>query len=346
MAKTATGRNAEPRIHIGLLGYDGCSAWIVAGSLELFELASVLSARIHGDRRIEFKARVVSPLAPTVSATGGIRFSAIRTTGQFSVLIVPPIWHKSQNDLIGRLQVLKPLLHKMPSMARRSRVLASACSGSVLLAEAGLLDGRSVTTCWWLKDWFRLRYPNIDLQTEALVIADGSTWTAGAGSAYVHLCLRIIEQFGGSELAGIVARFALAELNRETQAPFFLSQFQRWPADEVIDAVREYVHSHVDSSINIADAAAAANVSPRTLFRRFHGLTNRTPLDFIREAKIERAKHLMCVTHNSVELIASQCGYVDVTSFRKLFHSAVGMTPGEYRKRFGIARTDPKPMLS
>lgn len=341
MAKTATARITGSRIRIGVLGYDGCSAWIVAGSLELFELASVLSARMHGDKKVEFEACVVSPLARKVTATNGVRFSTVRPTARYSVLIVPPIWHRSESDLLRRLCQLKPLLLRLHSMARTTKVLASACSGSVLLAETGLLEGKYATTCWWLRDWFRLRYPNIHVRAEELVIMDGSTWTAGAGSAYVQLCLRIIEKFGGPELAGIVARFALAERNLETQAPFFLNQFERWPKDEVIEAFRKYVQSHLESSINMTEAAAAVNVSPRTLFRRFQKLTNRTPLDLIKEAKIERAKHLLCVTHNSIDVITSQCGYEDVSSFRKLFHKVVGMPPGEYRKRFGMVRTAP-----
>jgi transcriptional regulator GlxA family with amidase domain len=101
--------------------------------------------------------------------------------------------------------VMQPSLAKLRALAQRSRLVTSACSGSVLLAEARLLERKTATTCWWLRDWFRHRYATVNLRPERLIVVDGATWTAAAGSAYMHLCLKIVGSFGGEQLATMVA---------------------------------------------------------------------------------------------------------------------------------------------
>ena len=336
MAKTANTASKRSTVNVGVFAYDKCSAWIVAGILELFELANVLAGRLdHDVKRRLFHVRVVSAAGPAVLAPRKIQFRTLRYHGTLDVLIVPPIWHTSTEDLVVALRVMRPSLAKLRALAERSRLITSACSGSVLLAEACLLEGKTATTCWWLRDWFGRRYAAVNLRPERLIAVDGATWTAAAGSAYIHLCLKIVGSFGGEQLATRVAQFMLVEPNRETQAPFLLPELQQPQSDEFVESVRKFVCSHLDRSFDLAEVAFAANVSPRTLFRRFQKLTNMTPLDFVQEARIERAKQLLSRTSDSVDAITPRCGYDDVSSFRKLFRKRVGLTPGEYRKRFG-----------
>jgi transcriptional regulator GlxA family with amidase domain len=335
MAKIAMPGSRHSTVNVGIFGYDRCSAWIVAGILELFELANVLGGRLdHDARRRVFQVRVVSAGGPAVTASHKIQFRTFRYRGALDVLIVPPIWHTSTENLVAALRVMQPSLAKLRALAERSRLITSACSGSVLLAEARLLEGRTATTCWWLRDWFRRRYAAVNLRPERLIAVDGATWTAAAGSAYIHLCLKIVGSFGSEQLAATVAQFMLVDPNRESQAPFLLPEFQESKSDELVESVRKFVFSHLDRSFNLAEVASVANVSLRTLFRRFQKLTNMTPLDFVREARIERAKRLLSQTGDSVDAIAPQCGYEDVSSFRKLFRKQVGLTPGDYRQRF------------
>jgi transcriptional regulator GlxA family with amidase domain len=336
MAKAATYDSGPSMVSVGVFGYDDCSSWIVAGILELFELANVLGVRLERDaRRRLFHVRVVSAGGGAVLASHKIQFRTLRHHGALDVLIVPPIWHTSTEDLVAALRVMQPSLAKLRALAQRSRLVTSACSGSVLLAEARLLERKTATTCWWLRDWFRHRYATVNLRPERLIVVDGATWTAAAGSAYIHLCLKIVGSFGGEQLATMVAQFMLVDPNRESQAPFLLPEFQESKSDDLVESVRKFVFSHLDRSFDLAEVASAANVSLRTLFRRFQQLTNMTPLDFVREARIERAKRLLSQTRDSVDAIAPQCGYEDVSSFRKLFRKQVGLTPGDYRKRFG-----------
>jgi transcriptional regulator GlxA family with amidase domain len=334
MAITASRTKSPTKVRIGVFVYDGCSAWIVAGILELFEIANVVALR-QGREAVTFLAQTVSPFGTPAIATKQIRFESIHPRVPLDVLLVPPIWHQSTAHLMESLKRLGPTLKRLPALCDRSRLVTSACSGAVLLAETGMLEGKAATTCWWLTDWFKKRYPNVLLWAERLLVTDGQTWTAAAGSAYINLGLRIIESFGGKELSRMTARLLLAEPNRETQAPYASPGFVNSDTDGPLSLLNSFVFKHIEDPISISDLASAAHMSVRSLFRYFEKHKGITPLEFVQVMRIERAKQLLELTHESVDSITPKCGYEDVSSFRKLFRKRIGMTPKQYRDRFG-----------
>lgn len=335
MAISAKADERSSEIRIGVLVYDHCSAWIVSGILEAFQLANVLVARLAHCKRFAFTLRTVSPLGGTVTATSGIRFDAVRPARPLDVLVVPPIWHQSRGDLVRALAHLAPIWGGLPALARRSRLVTSVCSGAVLLAEAGLLDNKTATTCWWLSEWFKTRYPGVCLTPDRLIVVDGQTWTAAAGSAYIHLCLRIIEWMTGSELSALTAKFLLVEPNRDTQAPYLSPSVEVADSEGPLACLEAFVLEHINRPIRLSELASAANMSLRTMFRYFEKAEGITPLEFVQIIRVERAKKLLELTREPIDSITPQCGYEDVSSFRKLFRKRVGMTPKEYRQRFG-----------
>lgn len=339
MAYNAKNARSQKRdIRLGVLVYDGCSAWIVAGILEAFELANAL-AGVGPVKRppIRFEVCTLSHRRETIVAASGAEFRAVASSGTLDILVIPPIWHRSISDLSSALSRLAPVIRHLPAFARRSRLIASACSGSILLAEAGLLQKKTVTTCWWLADWFRARYPAVQVAHDRLIVADGNTWTAAAGSAYVHLCLKIIESFAGKDLSTMTARFLLVEPNRETQAPYFSSQIATADSGP-LSSLEKFVLKRITHPISLSELASAAHMSLRTLFRYFKKAKGTTPLQFVQGIRIDHAKSLLERTDEPVDWIAPKCGYEDVSSFRKLFRKRVAMTPKEYRQRFGNTR--------
>jgi len=298
----------------------------------MFQIANVVARRAEPAKRITFLAQTVSPLGAPVTATSQVRFEPIRPRAPLHVLAVPPIWHDSAAHLVQALEHLSPTLRRLPELCERSRLVTSVCSGAVLLAETGMLERKTATTCWWLSDWFRTRYPNVLLSPERLIVADGQTWTAAAGSAYIHLGLRIIEFFGGKELSATTAKFLLVEPNRGTQAPYLSPGFAN---DHALRLLNTFLLNHIEDPIRVSDLASAAHMSVRSLFRYFEKTKSITPLEFVQAMRMERAKQLLELTAESVERVTVKCGYEDVSSFRKLFRKRVGMTPKEYRRRFG-----------
>ena len=213
MAKSDTAR-------IGVFAYEGCSAWITAGLVELFAIANVAIAGLERPPRLRFGGSVVGRLHRPVEGSHGVRFTPQPRRRRYDAIIVPPLWCESRSDLERRWLKLKREVAALRELSRRSGIMASACSGAVLLASAGLLEKRRATTCWWLAEWFQRQFPDTHLVPDQLVTIDGNRWTAAAGSAYIHLGLELVREFAGDNIAASTARLMLVEPRRGSQSPF------------------------------------------------------------------------------------------------------------------------------
>ena len=328
MAKTVT---------IAIVGYAGCSAWITAGLLELFAIANNARATL-GERAASvprFDCHIVGRVRGAVSSSHGVRFTAHAIRRRYDAAIVPPVWCESLADLEVQARRLRSESSFLAGMARRSKIFASACSGAVLLAQAGLLTGRRATTCWWLVNWFRRTFPDIEIAPERLVMRDGDRWTAAAGAAYMHLALDLVREFAGEPLAAATAKLMLVERRRGSQSPFLQPHAPATPADSEIERATRYLQQHSGKRLAIAGICRALAVSERTLARRFKASLGMSPLSYLQSQRIGRARQLLESSTLPLERIVEQCGYEDISSFRKLFARQVGMTPREYRLRFG-----------
>jgi transcriptional regulator GlxA family with amidase domain len=328
MAKTVT---------IAIVGYPGCSAWITAGLLELFSIANNARATL-GDRAsatARFDCHIVGRSRRHVRSSHGVLFTAHAIRRRYDAAIVPPLWCESLADLEVQARRLRSENSFLASMARRSRIFASTCSGAVLLAQAGLLNGRRATTCWWLVNWFRRTFPDIEMAPDRLVMRDGDRWTAAAGAAYMHLALDLVREFAGEPLAAATAKLMLVERRRGSQSPFLQPHAPPAQADSEIERATRYLQQHSGKRLAIAGVCRALAISERTLARRFKTTLGMSPLSYLQSQRIGRARQLLENSTLPLERIVEQCGYEDVSSFRKLFARQVGMTPREYRLRFG-----------
>jgi transcriptional regulator GlxA family with amidase domain len=254
---------------------------------------------------------------------------------RYDVAIVPPVWCESLGDLEAQARRLRSENGFLVQVARRSKIFASSCSGAVLLAQAGLLTGRRATTCWWLVNWFRQSFPDIEMAPDRLVMRDGDRWTAAAGAAYMHLALDLVREFAGEPLAAATAKLMLVERRRGSQSPFLLPQSAPTQAGSEIERATRYLRQHSGEKLAISRVCRALAVSERTLARRFKASLGMSPLTYLQSQRIARARQLLETSRLPLDRIVEQCGYEDVASFRKLFARQVGMTPREYRLRFG-----------
>jgi transcriptional regulator GlxA family with amidase domain len=331
MAKTVT---------VAIVGYPGCSAWITAGLLELFAIANnaraTLGARAAATAR--FDCHIVGRSRRPVRGSHGVRFAAHAIRRHYDASIVPPVWCQSLADLEVQARRLRAENAFLVQMARRSRIFASTCSGAVLLAQAGLLSGHRATTCWWLVNWFRQTFPDIEMAPDRLVMRDGNRWTAAAGAAYMHLALDLVREFAGEPLAAATAKLMLVERRRGSQSPFLMPRASQ-TGSEIggfdIGRATHYLRQHASKRLAIAAVCRVLAVSERTLARRFKATLGMSPLNYLQSQRIARARQLLESSALPLERIVEQCGYEDVSSFRKLFARQVGMTPREYRLRFG-----------
>jgi len=328
MAKTVT---------VAIVGYPGCSAWITAGLLELFAIANNARATL-GNRAAStarFDCHIVGRSRHPVRSSHGVRFTTNAIRRHYDASIVPPVWCESLTDLEVQAHRLRSENSFLASMARRSSIFASTCSGAVLLAQAGLLSRRRATTCWWLVNWFRRTFPDIEMAPDRLVMRDGNRWTAAAGAAYLHLALDLVREFAGEPLAAATAKLMLVERRRGSQSPFLQPHAPRNEGDTDIARATRYLQQHLGRRLAMAGVCRALAVSERTLARKFKASLGMSPLSYLQSQRIGRARQLLESSTLPLERIVEQCGYEDVSSFRKLFARQVGMTPREYRLRFG-----------
>ena len=212
--------------------------------------------------------------------------------------------------------------------------IASVCTGAFLLAETGLLSGKTATTHWGFVNAFKKRYPDVWLKPERIITDEGDLFCAGALSAAMDLAVYLVEKFCGHETAIQCSKSLLHDMGRESQAPYSVFQFQKKHADAAIIASQKWIEAHYSEEIDITVVAKSHGMSRRTFERRFKKATGDTPLAYLQRTRVEKAKRLMESTHETFEEICYQLGYENSNHFREVFKKHTGLLPSAYHKKF------------
>ena len=324
-------------LRVAILAYDGCISSSVVQPLDGLRIANTLAHLQQPGALPPLEVQLVGARGGTARASSGVRFDvAAARPDDFDVLLVSALDYRSTGELLEKVDGLRAERQLLRRAADAGKRLVANCSASVLLAEAGLLDGRRATTSWWLAGLYRQRYPRVDLAVDELVVEDGPVTTTGAATAGYEATMRLIELAAGEALAQNTARLLLVDRQRQSQAPYIslaLAETARQPLSE---RAERWLQKNLHESISIAALAAHCRVSERTLLRRFHADFGATPLEYVQKLRVERAKALLESTALSFEEIVGRCGYQDVSSFRRLFKQVTQLTPNDYRDRFRL----------
>lgn len=213
--------------------------------------------------------------------------------------------------------------------------IAAICSGVSLIAEAGLLDGKAATTHWGLAEACKRRYPSVDWQAD-LFITDAEGIYCGAGVyAAMDLSLYLVERYAGRKVATQCSKALLIETPRASQSAFAVDCKRRIHNDQKIQAIQQWLQKNFNRGFRFDDVASENGMSPRNFVRRFKQATGEAPLAYLHRLRIEAAKEFLEEEYKTVQSIAVDVGYEDVTHFRKLFKRHTGISPNAYRQRFG-----------
>lgn len=216
--------------------------------------------------------------------------------------------------------------------------IASICSGTFTLAATGLLDGLRATTHWIAAGLLATTYPDIEVDPDVLYVDNGQILTSAGAAAGLDLCLHLIRRDYGSAVAAHAARLSVMPLEREGgQAQFIVHDYAPTPQGSVLDPVLTWLQDNLASDLTLADIAAKAGTSTRTLIRRFRDQTGTTPLQWLHRARIRQAQHLLETTQHPVERIGAQVGFGSPTAFRDRFKRTTGVSPHTYRRTFSGA---------
>ena len=226
-------------------------------------------------------------------------------------------------------------------------VVCSVCTGALIFAEAGILDGQIATTHWSAADLIKMNYPEITLAPERIMTAAGEgdrIITCGGASSWEDLALYLVARFCGAQEAIRVSKIFLFGDRAEGQLPFAGAKKAQSHSDRIIADVQTWIADHYNSGNAVAAMARRAGLSERTFNRRFRSATGYSPMEYLQTLRLEEAKHVLETTDQPIDNIAQGVGYADPTFFRRLFKRKAGITPARYRQRFsriGRLATDP-----
>lgn len=250
------------------------------------------------------------------------------------IVILPELWLGPDEDIHDRYPTLMNWLRRT---YQQGAFLYSACSGAVMLAATGLLDGCSATSHWAYQDLFRKRYPNVQFHPEPnLIIADrdGRIVTAGGTTSWHDLAIHIIARHANPGEALRIAKVYLLKWHGEGQLPYApLSRISQHADSVVRECQRQLDRCYRESDV-IQHIVGKARIPERTLKRRFKAATGITFIEYVQNLRIEEAKRLLESTDMSSEEIGPAVGYEDLSFFHRLFKRLTGLTPVKYRRMF------------
>ena len=217
--------------------------------------------------------------------------------------------------------------------------LVSICVGAFALAAAGLLDGRPATTHWQYIDQLRQRYPKVDVVRNRMYVDDGDILSSAGVTAGLDLCLHLIRRDRGPAAANTRARALVAPPRRTGGQAQFVERLRPEATGDQLTPLRDWMLDNLAEELTIDLLAAHAHVSRRTLIRRFRQETGTSPMAWLADARIDRARELLETTTLPVEQIGRRTGLGAPSSVRAAFHRHLGTSPQDYRALFRHSST-------
>jgi len=318
-------------MRIALLALDGVFDSGLAAILDILQCANELRERLPQPppawevTTVGFSGSVRTGAGHTVTTT------PVGDAGDCELLLVPAVAERRPERLVEYLTGADsaPARELLVGARERGTPIASACAGTFLLAESGILDGLRATTTWWLAPLFRQRYPRVTLDQNRMVTdCDGIT-TAGAAFGHVDLALTLVRRRSPA-LSDLVANYLVID-ERPSQAAHTMAGTLA-ASDPTVAAFERWARERLHEPLNIRDAAQALGVSERTLQRTTQAVLGTSPVRFVQDLRVEQATHLLRSTDHSIEAIARRVGYENANTLRVLLRDRTGSTAGQHRR--------------
>jgi len=312
------------KLEAGLLLYPGCQAAMVHGMTDLLQIASDISVSLGGE-----SLRISHWSLDASGAMARCHDTQPSDDRGPDIVIVP-------GRLAGPLKSddAVPFVKWLVKQHAKGAMLAASCGGTFLLAESGLLSGRPVTTHWLYADIFRKRFPDIRLDADKIVIDDGEIITAGGLMAWTDLGIRLIDRIFGPTVTMKTSQYFLIDTAGREQRHYRGFTPRLTHSDEVIVKVQRWLQRSNARAVTVADMAKHARLEERTFLRRFKAATGMKPIEYAQHLRMDKARELLQFTKRPVDQVAWTVGYEDAAAFRRLFQRLIGLSPGDYRRRF------------
>lgn len=329
----------HPLLEITLLAYDEANAVDVFGPLQVFASANeLLEAQPNHLAKPRYRTRLISLQAtPEVKLAtqtqvlcDGVLADLAASIPDTLIIVggTPAISLAQDSNLIQSLQKL------LPSVRR----VASVCSGAFILAATGVLNGRRATTHWQHYAEFRVRFPEVQLDIDALFTHDGKYYCSAGVTTGIDLSLQLVQDDCGQRLALETARQMVAFYHRpggqnQFNSPITGSCELQHPA---LRKAQNYIHQHLDQTLEVTALADLAAMSVRNFSRQFTAETGLAPSRYIAQVRLNQARWLLETSELAIPKIAQRCGFQSSDILRRKFLQVLKVAPADYRKRFSV----------
>ena len=319
---------------ITILAEENCVSSSIVGSMDAFAIANMWwMFSEEGAGAPLFETEIVTVDGKPVRANGGILLEPVMamTDVEATDLIMLPAFFPPFGQENARRKKIYAWLRERHG---KGETIAATCTGTFLLAETGMLDNRTATTNWHFAGMFQRQYPDVDLRVDRIITEDDRLICTGAASAFLNLCLLIIERYGSADLAAQCSRALLIDPDRQSQAPYMVHSFWKDHSDGQVLEAQRWMEENLSDKVSIDEVAGRVGISSRHFKRRFKAATGENPLSYLQHLRIEKAKQRLQTSLDTVNEITWQVGYEDINSFRRLFIKHTGMSPKGYRNKY------------
>ena len=323
---------------VTILAFPGVQSLDVAGPFEVFAGAGRAAAAYNVEADYEVSVVAAEPGPVTCESGLGLQATGLPPVGgRFDTLILPG------GTGVDAARGDGALVHWVRGAAARSRRVVTVCSGALLAAEAGLLDGRRATTHWARAAQLATDYPAVEVDADPIYLRDGNVWSSAGVTAGIDLALALVEDDLGTDVAQLIARWLVMFLHRpggQTQfaTPVWVRRAERSPVRQV----QARVEDAPGADHRVSTMAEAAAMSERHFTRVFTAEVGETPSRFVERVRTEAARRELESTGDTLDVIATRCGFGTSETLRRTFHRRLQTSPDAYRRRFATTgRTTP-----
>jgi transcriptional regulator GlxA family with amidase domain len=318
---------------VAILNFDTAVASAVAGPYDMFSRISMIAGSMGVKSKTVFEVDIVNSKSLADKKPFRMIGNVVMNNRQRYDLVMIPAMHMDgiQQTLQEEAELVKWIKRQYDNGAE----VGSMCTGAFILASTGLLNGKRATIHWMAADVFRVMFPKVKVEHDKVIIDEGRIYSSGAAFSFTSLIIYLIEKFCGRDMAIAASKVFMVQIHDSSQYAFAIFNLQHNHEDNEISRVQDFIEKNYDGPLTINGLAKKFNMSSRTFIRKFTTTTGNTPLEYIQRVRMEAAKRLLEKGKLTVEQVCMEVGYGDFGFFRNIFKRLTGLTPQEYKKKYG-----------
>jgi transcriptional regulator GlxA family with amidase domain len=306
----------------------------LTGTLNLFKMANSYSKHIGKTQEDVFDIDLVGITKAPITCHQYFEVKPTKTIDEIkhtNLIIISSITGNIENALIKNQPIIDWIKTKR---TKNDAEVASLCRSAFILAETGLLNGKSCATHWAVHQQFKKKYSKINLLPDRIISEDNGIYSSGGAYSFLNMILYLIEKYYGREIAIWCSKMAEIDFDRTNQNPFVIFNGQKEHNDEAIKEAQSYIEANFEEKISIEELAKQFAISNRNFIRRFKKATQNTPSEYIQRVKVEVAKKSFESSTLNISEVMYSVGYNDDKAFRKIFKKFTGLSPIGYKHKF------------